>query len=188
MSSSEEKKFVLETRTVLQSGEIGRIRAKIHDLKTSGRAAILPLVLDLLTRPNEEEEIIQDVIQLLCDLKEQSCAPVIIDYIRTRNMGDHLAGVLSACWQSRLDFSDYLPVFVDCFIKGNYRESLEAFTVIEEMLWKTKPEIAIESILELEKNQKQIDKEKMPLYRELIKVLNDGESYNRKDYPDIYDR
>ncbi len=188
MTSHEQKKFILETRAVLQSGQVRAILGKLKELKSTGHAIILPYILDLLLPSAAEEDIAKEVLQLLCDLKEQDCAPVIAGYIREKDFGENLAGVLSSCWQSRLNFAEHLPVFVECFIKGDYQESLEAFTVVEEMLWQTKAEtveICRKMLVEAENT---ITKEKHPLFLELIKVLDSGESANREDYPDVYQR
>ncbi len=40
--------------------------------------------------------------------------------------------LVSSCWQSGLDYSDFAGDFADIFITGDYMTALECFTVLEE--------------------------------------------------------
>ncbi|MCK7536379.1 MAG: hypothetical protein MZV63_38065 [Marinilabiliales bacterium] len=42
------------------------------------------------------------------------------------------AMLVSSCWQSGLDYSDYSADFAKVFLKGDYATSIECITVIEE--------------------------------------------------------
>jgi hypothetical protein len=102
--------------------------------------------------------------------------------------GNYIGDVISSCWQSRLDFHAHLNTFATCFLYSDYQTSLEAFTVIEEMLWKSSNN-QIESCKEiLMKNDSKISDEKQPLYKELIKVIDQGKSNNQDMYPDLYEQ
>jgi hypothetical protein len=39
--------------------------------------------------------------------------------------------ILTACWQNGLDFSTFLPVFIDLVIHEDWETAFEAFTVID---------------------------------------------------------
>lgn len=186
--TTEERKLIYETKTVLTSGNAKNILAKLNELKSTGSTLIFPFILDLLSKDDEDILVISEVLRILGDLKDQECAQILVSYIADNRFDTFLAQILAACWKSQLDYSPYLDIFINCFISGNYEEALESFTVIEEMLWKSsKEEIdSFKSILIERKAE--ISSEKDPLYRELLKVLENGESSNREDYPNIYDR
>jgi len=57
------------------------------------------------------------------------------------------SSLLAVCWESGLDYSDYLDVFVDALIKGNEAVAIEAYTMILEFTNKnSKLKQAIEDI------------------------------------------
>lgn len=186
--TAEERKLIYETKTVLASGNTKNVLAKLNELKSTGNTLVFPFILDLLSNDDEDILIVSEVLRMISDLKDQNCAPILVGYIANTKFGSYLAEILAACWQSQLDYSPYLDIFINCFISGNYEEAIESFTVIEEMLWKSsEQEIdSFKSILIEQKAEVSADKE--PLYCELLEVLENGESSNRDDYPDIYDR
>lgn len=185
--SEQEKKYILETKSALTSKDEKYVLGRLRELKISGNVTILPYILDLLVTSNSNV-IIQEVLNIIRDLKDQKCVPVIVEYIDKNKVGKHVSDIISSCWQSRLDFHAHLNIFADCFLHGNYQTSLEAFTVIEEMIWKSSEE-QIQSCKEiLVDNVSKVNREKHPLYRELIKVLDEGRSENSETYPDLYDQ
>ena len=185
-SKEEEKKFFLETKATLKSKDEKMIIAKLRELKTKGNASILPLILDLL-ESSSSDDIIQEVLNIIGDLRDQNCAPVIISYIDNKKLGKHVSAIVSSCWQSMLDFHAHLSSFATCFLDGDYQTALEAFTVIEEMLWKSTDEQIQSCKKILVENKKTVTEEKRLLYRELIKVLDEGKSGNPEMYPELYE-
>lgn len=185
--SEKEKKFILETKASLKSKDKKIVLSKLRELKTSGNANILPYILDLL-ESSDSSEIVQEVLNLIRDLRDQQSVPIIVDFIQKNIKGIYIGEIVSSCWQSRLDFHAYLNIFATCFLHGDYQTSLEAFTVIEEMLWKSSNS-QIESCKEiLVDNVSKVNDEKKPLYRELIKVIDEGKSDNSDMYPDLYEK
>lgn len=181
-----EKKFILETKETLNSKDEKMVLSKLRELKVSGNDKILPYILDLL-ETNHSEDIIQEVLNIIRDLRDQKCAPIIIEYINNNKVGDHIGDVLASCWQSRIDYHAHLNTFANCFIQGDYQTSLEAFTVIEEMLWKSTEEQIQSCRKVLDNNITAISEEKKPLFMELIKVLDEGKSENSEMFPDLYE-
>jgi hypothetical protein len=181
-----EKKFILETKIALRSKNDKQIIAKLRELKEIGNVNIFPFILELLESSNSAD-IIEEVLGIIRDLRDQRCVPVIVEYIEKNKTGVHLGGVISSCWQSRLDFHAYLNSFATPFIYGDYQTALEAFTVIEEMLWKSSDSQIMACRNILVENSHVITAEKKPLYHELIKVLDEGKSNNADNYPDLYE-
>ncbi len=180
----EDKRFITETKASLNSKNDDLILAKIHELKSSGRVSILPLILDLLNQ-NNSERVKQEVILFISNLKDQKCVPFIVDYIQTHSNVVWISQVISACWQSRLDYSDNLNTFMDCFLSGNYQVALESFTVIEGMVWRTSNNALASCKRILLEGVSDISDDKKPLYCELLKVLDSGKSGLHDNYPEI---
>lgn len=105
------------------------------------------------------------------DLKDQSVCKEIIDEIRKDWKSDTISMLVSSCWQSGLDYSDYSPDLVRVFMDGDYVTAVECLTVIEEsvseMTLKTKNEII--KLVE-EYPVKQVN-EKSALTLELLSIL-----------------
>jgi hypothetical protein len=170
----------------LSSANVSVVIRKLHELKTSGNAAILPLVLDLLIS-NQSKAVNDEVLVFIGQLKDQKCVPVLVEYINIKKAGLLLGDLISECWQSGLDFSQYLNVFADNFITGDYQVALEAFTVIEEMLWKSTLDAVTDCRKYLLDRKDEIHDEKKSLFTELIKVLDKGTSQNAEDYPEFFE-
>lgn len=181
----QEKKFYQETAAKLGSGNPDVIIRKLNELKETGTVAILPLILDLIAKPGTDR-VRSETLHLISDLKEQHCVPVITDFISRNKKKSYISDLISCCWQSSLDFSNHLPLFTDCFILGDYQVAIESFTVIEEMLWKTSEDSVKICENMLSEREKEIAKEKIPLFNELVKLLQEGKSPNQEDYPDMY--
>lgn len=178
-----EKKYYAEIKNSLNSKDKNIVRAKIKELKSKGHATHLPLLLDLLNTI-ADEEIKQDVLTLLGELREQKCAPIITDYIAKNHANTLLTEILASCWQSRLDYSAHLDTFADCFITGTYQSAIECFTVIEEMVWKSSETAITECRVQLLKSSNEMDELKKSLFHELIKVLESSRSQNSEEYPE----
>ncbi len=165
-----EKKFIAETKAALSGKNSRVVLAKIRELKVTGKVSILAYILDLL-KSDQKEEIKNEIFNLVSDLRHQQGVPVIVDYIKQLKGSAILSQLISACWQSRLDYSDHLVTFADCFISGTYQDAIESFTVIEEMLWRSDDTKIENCRLYLLSRQSEINNEKKPLFKELIKIL-----------------
>jgi hypothetical protein len=177
--------FIRETEIKLKSENYKVVLAELQKLRKSGSVLILPNILNLLGASNEEE-IIKEVINFLAEIKDQKSVPVIADYISQHTNGVNLNKLIATCWQTGLDYSNHLNIFAECFIIGNYEQALESFTVIEEMIWRSTV-LKIASCLEILVNhQSEIIEEKKPLYNELVKILKEGTTINKNEFPDLY--
>lgn len=87
-------------------------------------------LLDLL-RDTDEPLVETAIIEFLFDLRHQSAADVLIQAIQDEEMSFYHNFLVSTFWQSSIDGSDYLDVFVKVAINGDYMVALEALTVIE---------------------------------------------------------
>jgi hypothetical protein len=177
--------YYKETELTLNAGSVNHVLAKLKELRKTGNSKILPLLLNLLDT-TQNEEISKEILIFLGDIKDSKSIPVIVEHISKFPSGKYFSKLIAACWQSGLDFSAYLQVFVNCFIDGNYEVALESFTVIEEMLWRSPIDKINNCQKVLNDRRSEISKEKEPLYFELVKILEEGKSSNQEEYPDLY--
>jgi hypothetical protein len=182
---AKEHGHIKDTALKLNSGDIKVIRSELHQLRSSGNLLILPYLLNLLS-DSANEEIIKEAINFLGEIKDPGSAPVIAEYISRHSNDKNITKLIATCWQTGLDYSGHLNIFAECFIIGNYEQSLESFTVIEEMLWRSSID-NISGCLEILVNrQSEIIEEKKPLYNELIKILREGTTQNKEEFPGLY--
>lgn len=109
-----------------------KVVAAVHRIKEIGNKKYLPILLDvLLSHP--EEEVEKEIRNVLDTVKLKDTVPVFIDALLNEKYAPVKKILLTACWQNGLDFSNYLPVFIDIVIADDWETSFEAFTVIDNM-------------------------------------------------------
>jgi hypothetical protein len=87
-------------------------------------------------------------------------------------MGDkNTSGLISACWQSNLDFSNEIPIFIDILCTADYQSSFDAFTVIENSIGNVSPEQIGLYITTIESRLKVTPVDKKSLLTEMIVTL-----------------
>jgi hypothetical protein len=79
--------------------------------------------------------------------------------------------LVSSCWQSGLDYSEFVIDFTNLFITGDYVTALECFTVIEESGQIIPASERSKIISLLKRNHEMSFVEKNSLLQALIKVL-----------------
>ena len=167
---SAENRKNAELRNKLYSTNHFMIIEALREIKEKGTINIIPCLFDLINEKTPDI-IKEDILRLICDIKEQSAAPILVDAISNRSFGKDTSSVMAVFWQSRLDFSSYLPTFIKIFIREDYQTALEAFTVIEESASKISNKMQQECINILKSAADSISYEKKPLFNELVKVI-----------------
>ncbi len=119
-----------------------------------------------------EYNIKKAIERFMNDLKDQSVCIEVIKEIRKPWKDDTISMLVSSCWQSGLNYSEYSRDFAEIFISGDYVTAIECLTVIEETLNELSREKKDE-VLELIKNSPPTPiKEKISLTSELISMLS----------------
>ena len=66
------------------------------------------------------------------DLKDQSVCQEVIEEIRKQWKSDTISMLVSSCWQSGLNYSNFSIDLTKVFLEGDYITAIECLTVIEE--------------------------------------------------------
>lgn len=154
----------------LQSADTSIVIEALKKIKEVSKISIIPHLFDLINE-NTQSIIKNDILQIICDIKERDAIPLLINEISSRDFGADMSKVISTFWQSRLDFSNYLPTFIRIFIKEDYQTAIEAFTVVEESLYRIDPEIKQECLNILKSSSARVSDEKRPLFKEMVTML-----------------
>jgi hypothetical protein len=80
-----------------------------------------------------DNQIRQSIALFLNDLKYQSVTAEVIAEIRKEWKPETISMLVSSCWQSRLDYSEYYIDLINTFLKGDYVTAIECLTVFEEV-------------------------------------------------------
>lgn len=174
-------KYYKDIEVRLQANETNEVLETLKDIRQTGHAYILPLIFNLVnTNPNQQ--IHEEVFQMLGQLKEKDCVKYLVDEIKSGKSKKNITRILATCWQSGLDYSQYLNVFAEQFVSGDYVTAIEAFTVIEEWIHNASEEHIEECIILLKEQVSNISAEKKPLYVELVKLFEVGGGTSSSDY------
>lgn len=119
-------------KLALFSANIEVIKSAIQKISDEGNRLYLPLLFDLLnTMPEHEVEV--EIIKLLGSVKDKDSVNSFMRAIEDAKYKAIRKTLVSACWQNGLDFSNFMPVFIDLIIKDEWDVAFEAFTLIDNL-------------------------------------------------------
>ena len=173
MSPDKPKKIRLDTAILegLKSEREPAVLKTLNQLRSSGSIHYIPELLNLLAK-TDNENIIKELIRFMADIKDPGAIPFLIKSLKENKYEAVRSYIVSTCWQSSLDFSGEIPLFISLFLKGDYMTAIECFTVIEECAMEMEAgerskirEMVIDGL-------DQVNDEKKPLAKELIRTLS----------------
>lgn len=113
----------------LESTDSLKVIETIEELRSSGRATDIPLLVELL-HLTQNPEIKSKITGLFANLKESNTIPLIIEAIQNQKYAPELKELIACCWENGLDYSNYLSLFVSLMIDNEFTIAFEAYTVI----------------------------------------------------------
>jgi hypothetical protein len=154
----------------LWSADDNLVLKTLHRLRTDGNLSYIPDLLNLLSK-TRNELIEKELIRFLADIKEQGVVPYIVAGLKEPGLTTARAGILSAVWQSGMDYSKYMDLFIQLFLQGDYLVALESFTVIEQSIEHLSDRELDEERKNLLDGLDGVSEDKKPLARELVNLL-----------------
>ncbi len=166
-----EKKFK-DLSEILQKGDSVLISGAVELLRDEqpfkGAIGLLTEYYD----NNKNISLRKSIERFMNDLKDQTATQEIIKELQKPWKDDTISMLISSCWQSGLNYSEYLMDFVEVFIKGDYVTAIECLTVIEEYAHELTTEKLKGIIKYIEENQHPFQDEKKALKLEMLAILN----------------
>lgn len=157
----------------LRSDKPGLVIPVLNHLRQSIHAsAYLPEIINLL-QETKNENTRRELSLFLSNFKDPGGIPDIIDALNNVRFKSIWNIIISACWQSGLNFSNNLDTFIKILLKEDYITSLEAFSVIEQSLPYLEEKKLGYFRKQLTEGLTEVDKEKAPLVREMIRIMED---------------
>ena len=153
----EESAVINEIKTIFESENESAIHDAIAYIHENGSLKTLPLLFDLLATSDNTKN---DIYNCLADTKDKNATSIFIEALHDSRFVNEKARLLSAMWQSNLDFSKHTEDFIQLLLGENYETALEAYTIIEVCVpnltdeQKTDFSKTISKALEQEKSEK----------------------------------
>lgn len=126
------KKNIQEQLKDLEADNAKTVIATIEKLRAVGNESVIPHIVKVLVN-HPLEDVKNAVSHFLFDLKDAKVLPTLINEIQNPENKEYQRVLVSACWESSMNCSAYLPFFIDLAIISDYMVCLECFTVIENM-------------------------------------------------------
>ncbi len=115
------------------------IKEAINEIKTDGDISITPMLLDMLAQ-QKSHYAISEIISLLADIKDNAFREILINHLKRSVSNSTKVLLLRICWESSLNYSEYLDTLLDILLKDEFMVAFEACTAIEETLHYLDPE------------------------------------------------
>lgn len=157
----------------LRSSHRSAILDTLRELRSEGDISVLPDLFNLMLI-QEDQEILDEIVTLLNDLKDKEAAEILAEAIANPEYREIQTSLVAACWQNGLSYGTHIATFVEVVVSGDYSAAIEAFTVIEEAVGELEQEERVQLVRSLKSNLQEVEVQKKPLFVELVKVI---ESY-----------
>jgi len=146
----------------------------INEIKERGNRLYIPLLLELLnTMP--ENEVEKEICNVLGSVKEKDSVNSFIRAIEDEKFNKIRKLIITACWQNGLDFSTFLPVFIDQVISEEWETAFEAFTVIDNLEYLPSDAIIRVSVEKINQALGNANEQKKYFLKEILVKLNSVE-------------
>jgi hypothetical protein len=121
---------------------------------------------------NTEERAVQRSIEeFFNDIRDISVREEVMAEIRKLRKQETLGMLVASCWQSGLDYSDYIADITNTFLTADYTTAIECMTLIEESVIECSREEKDGMIRLIENSPLAGLNEKSALTLELISIL-----------------
>lgn len=125
-----ENKALLEK---ISSGDDEQITEALRDFKENGDLQAAGALLDHL-RQIKDERLVTTLSNLLADIKDSQFRALLISKLEKAEDERTRSGLLRIIWESALDYSAYLDVFLRLLQDESFLVAFEASTVIENLV------------------------------------------------------
>lgn len=169
MIKSEKK--LAELQKVLKTGNPADIQETITSLRNKEPFEGAVQVLASFYEKTQDDSTRLVISEFFNDLKERSSAGEVIKALLATHDNETAVMLAASCWESGIDYSEHADALIEVFKRGDYRTSLECFTVLETCSFSIPEKNRIRIVALLEKEIKKLEKDMQQLTAELISVL-----------------
>ena len=128
------KKKIKQLLIKLESGDKTKILEALKGFKVHGDSSVITNLLTVWNQHSERDgEISNEVLQFMCDLKHNDSVTPIMEAVKSDLYPNIRLDLLTSIWNSKVDYSEFLNDFIERAVKGDFMETLECLTIIENM-------------------------------------------------------
>lgn len=115
----------------LRSGDAIKQLEVLRSLRDDDDDTLLNELLLMVTRESTDEQVRQEVVELLADVRSRTLVSAMGDALRTGGDSAYLPALVSICWMNRMDFSPILNELLALVSHSDLRVQVEAITSVE---------------------------------------------------------
>ena len=136
--SMEEKKINRKAQKIqsllkdITSDSITKVKTALEALEINGDASVIPAIIDELTTEGHSEKNML-LLDFLAIIKTPNAIHSFIEALENNEFRNKRQLILNSIWNSPLNFSEYLSKFVEIALNGDFMETLECLTIIENL-------------------------------------------------------
>ncbi len=154
----------------LFSANTNVVISAIEAIQNKGNKLYIPILFDLLNS-SPEPEIETEIKNLLGTVKDKDTINAFMRAVEDDRYKPIRKSILTACWQNGLDFSTFLPVFIDLVINEDWEIAFEAFTVIDNLEYLPSEEIIENSVIRINNALARANEQKSYFLNEILVKL-----------------
>ncbi len=109
---------------------------ELKSIREKGDVEMIPVLVEFIEDEAIDIHRRHKIAELLGDITTPSAREILIESVNKLRGKPALAMVVSSLWQSRLDFSQWLDIFVEIMFDEELYTAIEAITLIENSLEK----------------------------------------------------
>lgn len=133
MGNTEKKKNVLKTLLDdLNSRNISKIKKALKSLQINGNVHVIKPLVDVL-KSKVSPEVDVEIVNFLSDLKDTSVKEELISILNDEEYLDVRHQLLTSIWNCKIDYSEFIAEFVAIACDGNFMETFECLTILENL-------------------------------------------------------
>ena len=154
-----------------------KISSALEGLQSHGDSSVIESILNVwLSGINEQNT--NEVTNFLNDIKYSDSADFIMEAIKNKKYASLRQQLLNIVWNSKVDYSEFLVDFISIAVHGDFMETLECLTIIENLEGPFQEYQLLESqvILSEYAEVKSKSKQKAQLMSEIAVILKDIEA------------
>lgn len=170
MAKTSRNKKENETFVLLNSSKEEDILKGLKQAKEYGTEKMIPQIITIAIE-GSNENIKKKGIDILYNLQDDHCIPVILSEVEKMSLSDSKQLVLASLWHSNLNTNAYIIELVQMALKQDYLVCLECLTVIENMQGSLDNELLEKALLMINEHLQYSKDDKIDLIKELKLVI-----------------
>jgi hypothetical protein len=180
---SSPNKKIQQLLSEVTSGDPAKAIKAIRALESQGNNSALAPLLSFW-KTVEDLEVDRSLADFFASLKDTDSRHEIMEVLLNEETESFRIKILTSIWNSKVDYSDYLAQFVHLAAEGDFMETLECLTVLENLDGPYEEEQFFEAQIALKNyldNRKNINDQKAQLMSEIALIIKDLEE-NHVDF------